>query len=259
MTQPIQDHESIPLYSVVIPAYNEEDYLPGTLDTLADAMAQVPHPGEIVVADNNSSDCTADVARERGARVVFEPENQISRARNCGASAARGQYLIFVDADTRVSGALLCAAIEALQGGQVCGGGAPVASSDPASRTVRLSMTFWNFVARALGWAAGSFVYCHREAWSDIGGFSHELYASEELDFSRRLKRWGRPRGMRFRILSTPVDTSLRKAEWFTARQLLTMMGQYAFMPWRLRQRKHCELWYTRPDAQDEKHNGDTA
>ena len=85
-------------YSIVIPAYNEEELLPRTLHALAAAMATTDLLGEVVVTDNNSTDATAAVAAAHGARVVFEPINQISRARNCGAAAALGDFLIFVDA-----------------------------------------------------------------------------------------------------------------------------------------------------------------
>ena len=80
-----------PRYSIVVPAWNEEALLPATLASLRTAMAAVPHEGEIVVCDNNSTDGTAAAARAGGARVVFEPRNQIARARNAGARAARGE------------------------------------------------------------------------------------------------------------------------------------------------------------------------
>ncbi len=77
--------------------------LPATLDALQKAMKAIDMAGEMIVADNNSRDRTPEIAREHGAIVVFEPINQISRARNAGAKAARGRYLIFLDADTIIS------------------------------------------------------------------------------------------------------------------------------------------------------------
>ena len=88
-------------YSVIIPAYNEELHLPETLRNLQKAMEAVtPLRGEIIVVDNNSTDRTAEIAHDAGARVVFEAHNQISRARNCGGRAANSRNLIFLDADT---------------------------------------------------------------------------------------------------------------------------------------------------------------
>ena len=87
-------------YSFIIPAYNEEAYLPKTLASLKDAMNAIGEfSGEIVVTNNNSTDCTAGIAEESGARVIFEKHRQISRARNAGAQEALGRYLIFIDSD----------------------------------------------------------------------------------------------------------------------------------------------------------------
>ena len=66
------------VYSVIIPAYNEEDFLPSTLSSLHSAMDSIPYKGEIIVVDNNSTDNTGHVAQKYGARVVFEPFRQIA-------------------------------------------------------------------------------------------------------------------------------------------------------------------------------------
>jgi glycosyltransferase involved in cell wall biosynthesis len=81
-------------YSIIIPAYNEESYLADTLTVLQKAMMDIPLNGEIIVTDNNSTDRTAEIAKTAGAKVVFEPVNQISRARNTGARHAEGRYLV---------------------------------------------------------------------------------------------------------------------------------------------------------------------
>ena len=78
----------MPTYAVVIPAYNEASHLPATLAAVGEAMRQIPQHGVLIVVDNNSTDATAAVAKAHGATVVFEPHNQISRARNAGARAA---------------------------------------------------------------------------------------------------------------------------------------------------------------------------
>ena len=88
--------------SVVIPAYNEELYLPETLTRVTKALAVAGWPSEIVVVDNDSYDSTRAISESFGARVVFEREHNISRVRNTGAAHAMGDVLIFVDADTLV-------------------------------------------------------------------------------------------------------------------------------------------------------------
>ncbi len=89
--------------SIVIPAFNEERLIEDTLASVREGMAELSRRGiesELIVCDNNSTDRTAEIARAAGAKVVFEPVNQIARARNCGAAAAGGDWLIFVDADS---------------------------------------------------------------------------------------------------------------------------------------------------------------
>ena len=100
-----------PVYSLIIPAYNEEEWLARSLPAVRAAMTAVNVPGEVIVVDNNSTDRTAAVAREQGAEVVHEPVNQISRARNTGARCSRGRYLMFLDADTLLPPGTLRAAL----------------------------------------------------------------------------------------------------------------------------------------------------
>jgi len=236
------------LYSVIIPAYNEEKWLPETLAALSAAMAEINRPGEIIVVDNNSSDRTAEVARRHGARVIFEPLNQISRARNTGARAAEGRYLVFLDADTSPPKRLLEIALENLESGRCCGGGALVAAKERKPWLGRWVIRFWNRLALAFKLAAGCFVYCSRRSFEQVGGFSEKVYAGEEILFSRSMARWGRAVGMSFAVIKKPrVVTSLRKLKWFTPLQLMLMIF-IVFCPLALRLRILCAYWYQRPD-----------
>jgi glycosyltransferase involved in cell wall biosynthesis len=240
-------------YTIVVPAFNEEALLPSTLAALHGAMqAQPALRGEIVVVDNNSADGTADVARAGGARVVFEPVNQISRARNAGATAADGRYLVFVDADTRIGPELLQAALNALESGGVCGGGALAGTSEAVRPLARCALRIWNLLATRCHYAAGAFVYCRRDGWAEVGGFSLDLYASEEIAFSRALRLWGRTRGLAFVVLPIPFDTSMRKLRWYGPLRRLAMTLPLLLMPWRLRSRDRCAVWYDRPADQGE-------
>src|SRR5205823_2793019 len=89
--------------SIIVPAFNEEKLIGETLRRISSATAAFSERGwasEVIVCDNNCSDRTAELARAGGARVVFEPINQIARARNTGAAAATGDWLLFIDADS---------------------------------------------------------------------------------------------------------------------------------------------------------------
>jgi len=234
-------------YSVIIPAYNEQAWLPATLDALQKAMRAIGGTGEIIVADNNSQDKTPEIAREHGAVVVFEPINQISRARNAGAKVAKGRYLIFLDADTMISTTLLQKALINLSGG-ACGGGTKVIYEGELPGIVRGATELWYYFSVKFGMAAGCFIYCLKEAFDAIGGFSENVYASEEIWFSWKLRAWGKPRHMDFRIISSPpLITSSRKLKWFSLPGIFGMFMIFCFFPVAVRFRPLCRLWYRRP------------
>ncbi len=233
-------------YSIVIPAFNEESLIAETLRSVSSAMARVSPRGEVIVVDNNSSDNTAEIARDCGARVVFEAKNQISRARNCGAAASTGDFLIFLDADTHMSAELLQVAISNLQSGCCVGGGVVVCGDRQAPPRVQRAIDHWNALSLRFSIAAGCFVYCLRESFEEVGGFSERVYASEEIWLSRALKRVARRRGMIFTIIEAPaVVTSLRKLEWYSKPQLLLRMAVLLF-PFALFSKTLCGFWYQR-------------
>ena len=238
-------------YSVIIPAYNEEALLPQTLEALGNSMRTIDVAGEVIVVDNNSSDGTARLAAEWGAAIVFEPHNQISRARNAGLSAARGKYLIFLDADTNVSPEILAEAIGNLDDGGCCGGGS-VLQFDLSTSKAQSAVDLWNWISVKFGLAAGSFVYCLREGFEAVGGFSERVYAGEEIWFSRDLKAWGRQRSLDFRILrGTPVVTSGRKLEWHSTTSLILQAGFLLIFPVGTRFRTFCGNSYKRPEGRE--------
>lgn len=229
--------------SVVVPAYNEEKLLAGALEHVRRGMEVFASRGwarELIVCDNNSTDRTPEIARAAGARVVFEPVNQISRARNTGAAAAGGDWLLFVDADSSPSPALFADVLDAIESSRCIGGGATVAM--PGARPdVRLWTVAWNAFSRATSWAAGSFFFCEARAFAELGGFSERLYAAEELDLSRRLKRRGR-----FVVLARhPLATSDRKARLYAWHEHAFFLMKFFLQGVRvLRRREDCSIWY---------------
>jgi len=86
-----------PIISVVIPAYNEEKYLPRVLSSLAKQDFKGDY--EVIVVDNNSTDNTAKIAKKKGARVIFEKNRGVCFARQKGAEAAKGEIIVSTDAD----------------------------------------------------------------------------------------------------------------------------------------------------------------
>jgi glycosyltransferase involved in cell wall biosynthesis len=228
--------------SVVVPAYNEEKLLGRTLACIRDAAEALAARGwacELIVCDNNSTDRTAAIARAAGARVVLERVNQISRARNAGAAAATGDWLLFIDADCSPGRGLVEEMLASIRAGCI-GGGTTVHLPD-VRLDVKLWVALWNAVSRACRWAAGAFLFCEARAFRELGGFSEELYAAEEIDLSRRLKRRGR-----FVILHRhPLVTSARKAHLYSAAEHARFMLRVVASGGRsLRRRESCSIWY---------------
>jgi len=236
-------------YSIVVPAFNEEAQLPRTLPAMLEAMRGVDAAGELIVVDNNSSDATAKVAEEHGATVVFEPVNMIAKARNAGAQAASAPVLIFVDADTTPSAQLISAALEALSEPDCVGGGAVVELDPPPNWPTRRLAGCWNLASRVMGYPAGCFFFCRRDAFDAVEGFNETLYASEEIWLARRLKRWGRaqPTRMRMRVLTEPIVTSSRKMN--NGPKMYGMLLLMCLFPFAVRFKGLCGYWYKREDA----------
>ena len=234
--------------SVVVPAFNEEALLPRSLVSIRAAMAAFEAPGwsaELIVCDNNSTDRTAEVARAAGAQVVFEPINQISRARNRGAAQACGDWLDFVDADSFPTLELFLDARREIAAGRCLAGGSTVAFEETPLEA-RIAIGTWNALSRLTKWAAGSFIFCEATAFRDTGGFSEALYASEEIDLFRRLKRIARRQGRTIAILHRhPLRTSSRKLRLYRRAELLSFLAKMVLSGGRsLRSRKDCHAWY---------------
>ena len=229
--------------SVVVPAFNEERLLAGSLAAIREAM-RIFERAELIVCDNNSTDRTADIARAAGAKVVFEPVNQIARARNTGAARASGDWLLFVDADSYPTKELFRETAAAIASGCLAGGA--TVSLESADRAIRFWVAAWNFLSRRARWAAGSFIFCETVAFRALGGFSQDLYAAEEIDLFKRLKRLARRERRAIVILHRhPLRSSGRKAQLYTKREHLVFMLKTLLLGGRnLRSRESCYAWY---------------
>ena len=233
---------------MLVPAFNEAGGLGATLTSIRAAMQAFDARGwtsELIVCDNNSTDDTAAIARAHGARVVFEPVNQISRARNAAAVAATGNWLVFVDADSHPPPALFADVADAIATGRYLAGGSTVVL-DTGGRLGAVMVGAWNLISRVTRWAAGSFIFVEAAAFRRVGGFSLELYASEEIALFRRLKRAARRAGRRIAILHRhPLTTSGRKLELYSPFEIAGFMLRTVLTGGRtLRRADGCPVWY---------------
>ncbi|MBX3358291.1 MAG: glycosyltransferase [Phycisphaeraceae bacterium] len=227
------------LVSFIIPAHNEARFLAGTLAAISEAARACGVDFETIVVDDDSTDATASIARSHDATVVGVKLRQIARVRNAGAAAARGGTLVFVDADTRINEAVLRAALAALAGGAV-GGGAVVRMDTSLGLAARCFMGAWNLIARFRSIAAGCFVYARREEFEAVGGFAHDLFASEEVEFSAAMRRRGR-----FVVVPHAVVTSARKLESHSMLEMVGLLGRYMVRGRKmLTTREGLDIWY---------------
>ena len=234
--------------SIIIPAFNEERLIETALRCAnlgKDEFARFGWETELIVCDNNSTDRTAELACSRGARVVFEPMNQIARARNVGAATALGDWLIFTDADSQPSAALFHEVAEQIQAGNCVAGGTTL-KMDGDHLIADLTVRLWNRFSRATRYLAGSFIFCEAETFRKVGGFSNELFAGEEIDWSRRLKRLARVEGKAIVVLHRhPLLTSGRKMRLYTLRDHFRFLLKAIFRNRKtMTDRAACHTWY---------------
>lgn len=234
--------------SFIVPAFNEELLIEQCVRSIIDAVAINQTYGyayEIIVVNNNSTDMTAQLAEQAGAKVVFEPINHIARARTAGAHAAQGDWLIFVDADCRMNAGLITDIFELIKQGEHVGAGSTVYMPNQPW-WAELLLRIWTLLSVWLKWAAGALIVCNAEAFKAVGGFNLTLYAAEEIELSQKLKKYGRQHKLKFTILSAhPLETSARKTQLYSSREIFKQFLYLILSPLgALRNKKKLPMWY---------------
>jgi glycosyltransferase involved in cell wall biosynthesis len=221
--------------SVVIPAYNEEDYLPKTLDALKEALRSITDT-EIIVVDNQSTDPTRAIALQCGARIVEETEHNIGRVRNAGAEAANGNVIVFIDADTIVRPGVIEKIVEAMSD-ETCVGGSVKVEYERASRAwVRFFMRSWLFWARFTRMRQGALQFCRSDVFQELGGYDDTIYVGEDIEFHWRLDKYAQERGGFTAFIEEPrVLTSSRRWDKMGVRMLFIGHPVTIFLGWRTR------------------------
>lgn len=179
--------------SIIIPALNEERYIGETLQWLEAAIltwkSTAPEASvEVIVVDNDSTDRTAELALNYDARVVSEPVRNIARARNTGAKQAKGEVLVFLDADTLVPPELLQRVADEMDDPS-CAGGAVAVQHLPARRILRLYLWCWRIFGRLFGMAQGATQFCRSDRFEKLGGYDERIYMGEDVDFYWRMSK----------------------------------------------------------------------
>ncbi|QRN03837.1 glycosyltransferase [Legionella sp. MW5194] len=233
-------------YSIVIPAHNEEAFLPATLDSVQMAIHTLhAYRGEVIVVDNDSTDKTAALAKSFGARVLFEPVRNIARVRNSGARGAFGDVLIFIDADTLMSEEMLHTSVSILLHPEIIAGSFLLKPDREISWLAQCLFFVWNQYAQWCTRCAGSFVFCKKDAFLAVGGFDEEYYVTEDISLSIALKRYAAKQGKQVVIYKKYVTMCLRKLEQFpVSTHLIVDFLSGLFFRSQYKQKKNCKYWY---------------
>ncbi len=178
-----------PMVSAIIPALEEEDYLPGLLETIAN---QTYEPIEVVVGDSSPPDSAAktrEICQAYGAKYVYVPQLNVSRGRNAGAVEARGEALVFIDADVLLSPTYIEAVVDALQQGAVLAHGADMVGENALFSTASVILRGW---LKPSVHTTGRGIAIWRDAFWEVGGYDEALDpitgVREDLDLGRKVR-----------------------------------------------------------------------
>ena len=194
-----------PAVSFVIPARNEATYLPATLESIQQLDTTVAY--EVLVVDGASEDETPEIAREYGASVLAGDGTGPGDDRHLGAEFAAGEWLAFIDADTRLSSAYSDRMLSFVTDHGLQGASSRCRVTG-SWRTVPIEALF-NYVLPRLSPPPfpGFNVFVDRKAYLDVGGFTTS--PNEDMTFSRALGKQY-PTGVCPAVL---VETSGRRIE----------------------------------------------
>lgn len=211
------------MVSVVIPTYNEADYLSATLDSVADSKAQK----EVIIVDAGSVDGTRELARQKASRLLLSSRRQRAHQMNVGAQHARGCILLFLHADTVLPASALDHIESSLTKHGMIGGGF-ARRYDSNSWFLRITCLLAGLRTQWAGWFLGDqAIFIRRETFERLGGFQ-DLDLFEDLDLSRRMAKAGH-----VVTLLPPITSSSRRFKargevlttlsdvWLTSRYLM--------------------------------------
>ena len=191
--------------SFVIPAYNEESYLPACLESILAQTAGLGDRVEIIVVNNASSDRTREVALSYpGVVCVDELRKGLPWARQAGFAASHGELIANVDSDSRLTEGWVARVLETFAGANdlVALSGPVVYYDLSPSQLISVRLFYLlafllyalnRWVLRAGSMVQGGNFVLRREALASIGGFNTAIaFYGEDTDIARRLNRVGK-------------------------------------------------------------------
>ena len=206
------------MVSVIVPAHNEEAYLADTLEAL---NQQDYRWFEVIVVCNGCSDATPEVARGKCNRLIVLSQKSLGVARNLGARMARGEIIVFLDADTRLEPNTLRRIAQEFTTDHAAGTLRGLPDNDlPQYKAI---YALKNFVHRSsLHTGSSGVIVCWKKHFIRAGGFDERLEMRENSELIRRLMKFGRYKY----IGTTAAVTSMRRYEQCGCRQMVLLWSR---------------------------------
>ena len=195
------------MISIIIPAFNEERCLPRLLDCI---KKQTYRNYEIIVADANSNDKTTQIAKKYNCRVVKGGMPAVGR--NNGAKAAKGDVLLFLDADSLIEKDFLENALKDIEKRKLDVAGTYLCplSKNLIDKIFLVIFNAWTYVTQFFyPNACGSGIFCRKWLHKKVKGFDETIKLSEDMDYAKRAGKRGR-----FRMIkNSKLIYSMRRYE----------------------------------------------
>ncbi len=181
------------LFSVIIPAYNEEKSLPECLRSLQQQTLNKDE-FEVIVIDNGSTDKTQEIAQSFAATVLINTQKNVSGLRNLGANKAKGKVLAFIDADCTAFDDWLESAKMYIEDEAVSAWGSPPSVPDEATWVQKswYHLRKKNAQIVAVDWLESMNLFVRKDTFFSVGGFNESLITCEDVDFSYRIAQQGK-------------------------------------------------------------------
>ncbi|MWC29380.1 glycosyltransferase [Paenibacillus sp. MMS18-CY102] len=207
--------------SVIIPAHNEEKYIKRCLNSIAAAAESYKGNIEVIVVLNRCTDQTKQIAESYHCVTITEDSKNLSLIRNVGVRAARGNIIVTIDADSWMAENMLAEVGRLLSAGKTIGGGVGSIKFERVSLGIVASalIILLPLMLKYGNIAVGMF-WCYKKDFEAIHGFDERMLMTEDADFAKRLKQWGKKQGKAFGIIRT--------ATLFTSTRKFDKMGDWA-------------------------------
>ncbi len=209
--------------SIIIPAYNEEKYLPALLDSI---KSQTVQPQEVIVVDAYSEDRTAAIVAQYGFTLLRLRKKGPSRQRNYGAKMASSDLLLFLDADVILPPTFLEETISEMMKENLDVASCYVRplSSKKTDRVLHTLVNYYlTFTKSFFLHAPGCCIFASRAIHQKIGGFDETLFLGEDHDYVQKAEKISKFSYLHTHKIPISIRRLEREGRWTITRKYISM------------------------------------